>query len=151
METPVASRPARSPSTGRDSRGMTLIELMVVVVLIAVLASIAVPGYRQHLLRTHRTEAKRALLDVAAAQEKYYLQNDSYAGPSGLTTSPPAGLGIPTTTENGHYAVAIVSGDANAFSATATAQGGQVDDARCATFGIDETGVRTATSAGCWD
>ena len=133
-----------------DSGGMTLIELMVVVVLIAVLASIAVPGYRQHLLRTHRTEAKRALLDISAAQERFYLQNDSYAGPSGLTTSPPAGLGIPAVTENGHYAVAITDGDANAFSATATAQGGQADDTRCATFAIDQAGERTATSAGCW-
>jgi type IV pilus assembly protein PilE len=130
---------------------MTLIEVMVVVVLIAVLASIAVPGYRQHLLRAHRTEAKRALLDVAAAQERFYLQNDTYAGPSGLTTSPPTGLGIPALTENGHYAVAITAGDVNAFSATATARGGQADDTRCATFAIDQTGGKTATSAECWD
>jgi len=130
---------------------MTLIEVMVVVVLIAVLASIAMPGYRQHLLRTHRTEAKRALLDVAAAQERFYLQNDTYAGPSGLTASPPAGLGIPAPTENGHYAIAITGGDINAFSATATALGGQSDDTRCATFAIDQVGGKTATSAGCWD
>jgi len=130
---------------------MTLIEVMVVVVLIAVLASIAMPGYRQHLLRTHRTEAKRALLDVAAAQERFYLQNDTYAGPSGLTMSPPAGLGIPDLTENGHYAVAITDGDVNAFSATATARGRQADDTRCATFAIDQTGAKTATSAVCWN
>jgi type IV pilus assembly protein PilE len=134
-----------------DSRGLTLIELMVVVLIVTVLGTIAVPGYRQYVLRTNRTEAKRTLLDVAAAQERFYLQNDRYAGPSALETAPPAGLGIPRTTENSHYAIAINAGDANAFSATATAQGGQAQDARCASFTIDQAGAKTATNADCWN
>ena len=63
--------------------GFTLIELMIVIVVVAVLAAIAMPSYRQYVLRTHRTEAKRTLLNVAVAQEKFYLQNNTYAGPSG--------------------------------------------------------------------
>src|SRR4029450_13032529 len=78
-----------------DSRGFTLIELLVVVVIVTILATIAAPGYRQYLFRTNRTEAKRTLLNVAAAQERFYLQNNTYAGPSALETAPPAGLGIP--------------------------------------------------------
>jgi len=131
--------------------GLTLIELMVVVVIVAILASIAVPSYRHHLLRTHRTEAKRALLSISAAQERFYLQNNTYASSSELTIAPPAGLGIPATTENGHYEVAITSGTVTGFSATATAQGGQARDSRCATFTIDHAGSRTATSADCWN
>ncbi len=46
-------------------RGMTLIELVVVVAIIALLATIAVPSYRQFLLRSHRAEAK-----VGAAQPR---------------------------------------------------------------------------------
>jgi type IV pilus assembly protein PilE len=134
----------------RDLEGLTLIELMVVVVIVTILAMIAVPGYRQYVLRTNRTEAKRTLLDVAAAQERFYLQNNTYAGPSALETAPPAGLGIPGTTQNGHYAIVINAGDANAFTATATAQGGQARDARCASFTIDHAGAKTATSADCW-
>lgn len=135
----------------RDSRGLTLIELMVVVVIVAILASVAAPSYRQYALRTNRTEAKRTLLNVAAAQERFYLQNNTYAGPSALDTAPPAGLGIPNTTEHGHYSLAIDAADASAFSATATAQGGQADDARCASFTIDQAGTKTATNADCWN
>ena len=133
------------------ARGFTLIELMIVIVIVAVLAVIAVPSYRQYVLRTHRAEAKRTLLNLATAQEKYYLQNNSYAGPSALDIAPPAGLGLAATTEHGYYAVAITAGDVSAFSATATAQGAQTDDARCASFSIDHTGARTATNAECWD
>jgi type IV pilus assembly protein PilE len=134
-----------------EASGFTLIELMIVIVVVAILAAIAIPGYRQYVLRTNRTEAKRTLLNVAAAEEKFYLQNNTYAGPSALTTPPPAGLGIPGTTEHGHYTVAIDAADAATFSATATAQGGQAQDSRCASFTINQAGGRTATNADCWD
>lgn len=134
-----------------DSKGLTLIELMVAMMIIAIMATIAVPGYRQFMLRSNRVDAKRALLNVAAAQERFYLQNNTYAGPSGLEAAPPGGLGIPETTENGHYSIAIVAGDATVFSATATAQGNQAQDIRCASFTIDQSGAKTATSAECWN
>jgi type IV pilus assembly protein PilE len=134
-----------------DVRGLTLIELMIVIVVVAILATVAIPGYRQYVLRTNRTEAKRTLLNVAAAQEKFYLQNNTYAGPSALATAPPDGLGIPGTTEHGHYTVAIDAADAATFSATATAQGGQAQDSRCASFTINQAAARTATNADCWD
>jgi type IV pilus assembly protein PilE len=132
------------------SRGVTLIELMIVIVVVAILASIAVPSYRQYVLRSHRTEAKAALMNVAAAQEKFYLQNNTYTDE--LSDAPPDGLGIPDTTEHGNYTIAIAAGaDDTAFSATATATGGQAQDTRCATFTIDQAGVKTATNAECWD
>ena len=61
---------------------------------VAVLAAIAVPSYRQYVLRSHRAEAKTALLNVAAAQERFYLQNNTYT--TDLTSAPtatPPGLG----------------------------------------------------------
>lgn len=132
------------------SRGVTLIELMIVIVVVAILASIAIPSYRQYVLRSHRTEAKTALMNLAAAQEKFYLQNNTYTDE--LTDAPPDGLGIPSTTENGNYTIAITAGsDATAFSATATATGGQAQDTRCASFTINQAGVKTATNADCWD
>ena len=133
------------------SQGLTLIELMVAMLIVAVLAAIAAPGSRQFVLRTNRVEAKSALLNVAAAQERFYLQNNAYAGPSGLEAAPPDGLGIAGTTEHGHYSIAIVAGDAAVFSATATARGGQAQDMRCASFAIDQSGAKTATSAECWN
>jgi type IV pilus assembly protein PilE len=145
-------------NTMRRQRGMTLIELMIVVVIVAVLASIAVPSYRSYVLRTHRVEAKTALLNLAAAQEKHYLQNNTYAANSALTTAPPGGLGLPATTENGWYTVAIASGaNAAGYSATATATGTQVDDTDCVSFTITALSVKTAKKQGgaastvCWD
>jgi type IV pilus assembly protein PilE len=130
-------------------RGITLIELIVVIAIVGVLASIAIPSYRQYLLRSHRSEAKSALLNLAAAQEKFYLQNNTYT--TALTTAPPAGLGLTATTVNGHYTVAIAAGaNAAGFTATATAAGGQAQDTHCASFTITQAGTRTATSADCW-
>ena len=62
----------------RAERGVTLIELMTVVV-ITMLASIAVPSYRRYMLRSQRTDGGTARLQLQAAQEKYYLQNNAYA------------------------------------------------------------------------
>lgn len=138
-------------------KGVTLIELMIVIIVVAILASIAVPSYRQYVLRTHRTEAKTALLNLAAAQEKFYLQNNTYAADSALSTAPPAGLGLSSTTENGWYAIAITAASATAFSATATATGAQTADSDCATLTLTGLGVKSATKSGggastvCWD
>jgi type IV pilus assembly protein PilE len=132
------------------SAGMTLIELMIVVAIVALLAAIAVPSYRQYVLRANRTEATTALLQLAAAQEKFYLQNNTYAGNALIDTAPPAGLGLSATTDGGRYTVAITAANAAAFSATATAAGAQAADATCATFTINQAGARTATSADCW-
>lgn len=143
---------SRVPGAGRTRmRGVTLVELIIVLVVVGVLASIAVPSYRQYVLRTHRVEAKAALMKIASAQEQYYLQNNTYADTSALDTAPPGGLGIPESTENGWYDIAIVDGDADAFSATATAAGTQAVDTHCASFSIDQAGVKDATNADCWE
>src|SRR5690606_27341297 len=69
-----------SMQTIRHLRGVTLIELRPVIVVVAILRTIAVSSYRSYLLRTNRTEARMALLRVQAAQEKFFLQNNRYAG-----------------------------------------------------------------------
>jgi type IV pilus assembly protein PilE len=129
-------------------RGMTLIELVIVVAIVALLATVAIPSYRQFLLRSHRAEAKSALLNLAAAQEKFYLQNNTYT--EELADAPPDGLGLTATTVNGHFTVTIDDADADSFTATATAAGGQAQDSHCASFTINQAGTRTATSDDCW-
>lgn len=135
--------------TGARSRGVTLIELVIVTVVVAILASIALPGYGRYVLRAHRTDAKAALLAIATAQEQFHLQNNRYA--SSLSAAPPEGLGMTQDTPNGRYAMQLDAGtDGASFTASATAVGPQMKDAQCRTFAIDQFGVKSATHADCW-
>jgi type IV pilus assembly protein PilE len=140
-------------------RGVTLLELMAVVVIIGILASIAIPSYRTYLLRAQRTDATAALLRIAAAQEKFYLQNNRYATNAELDDAPPAGLGIPAT-EHGYYTVSTASVDNSldfTASAVTVAGGAQAKDVQCVTFTINQSGTRTALDSAdavntnnCW-
>ncbi len=137
-----------------QSQGMTLVELMIVVVIISILTMIAVPGYRQYSERAQRTEAKNALLQLANNQERFYLQNNTYTDDLAL-------LGFPAgTSEKGVYTLNVPVANANTYQATAvpTPGGGvngrdQTSDDDCASFSINAQGVRTATpdpDAKCW-
>src|SRR5210317_1723482 len=97
-------------------RGVTLIELMIVVVVISILAVIAYPNYREFVARAKRNEAKAALLKIATNQERFYLQNNTY-------TCDMTRLGFPVSgefvTESGTYTVDISSCTADNFDAAA--------------------------------
>lgn len=141
-------------SIGRQ-RGVTLLELMAVISILAILASIALPTYRRYLIRSQRTEAKIALLQLQTAQEKFYMQNNAFT--DNLTDASPAGLGLAETTETGKYTIAVdLAEDGQTYDATATPAegGGQADDADCATFSINQRGTKDVTGpAGvqtCW-
>ena len=133
----------------RRIAGVTLIELMIVVVVVAILGLIAVPSYRQYTIRAQRTEAKSALLQLQANQEKWYLQNNQY-------TDDAEDLGFAgALTEHGVYSIAIApaaGGLTQGYVATAapTAAGGtngvnMSDDAECTAFTITSQGQRSAT------
>ena len=137
----------------KSQRGVTLIELMVVIVVLAILASIAVPSYRRYVMRSNRTEATAALLQVRIAQEKFFLQNGQYAVDGALSTAPPAGLGIPAETASGYYTIALVRPTPTTYTVTATAANGQVDDTDCARLTINESGTRGSSPdpiEKCW-
>ncbi len=134
---------------GRLAGGMSLVELLTVISVVAILSSIAVASYRQYIRRANRTDATTALLSIQAAEEKWFLQNNTYT--SNLTNAPPTGLGFATTTTNGYYNLTLVA-TATTYTVTATATGGQASDTTCPTFTIDDQGVRgpTATASTCW-
>jgi len=138
----------------KNQRGVTLIELMIVIVVVAILGSFAVPAYRNYVMRAQRTDATVALMRLAAAQEKFYMQNNTYT--TNFAAAPPAGLGIPTTEAN-LYVLAVPNANAQGFTATAIAQGAQVADAACQTYSINQLGTKTALNGGgadnsleCW-
>src|SRR5208283_4009558 len=63
----------------RRSAGITLIELIIVMVIVAIMASIAIPSYNSYVLKSHRTEAKTALLDLASMEERYFSTQNVYS------------------------------------------------------------------------
>lgn len=125
-------------------RGVTLIELMVVVAIVAILGTIAVGNYRSHAIRSNRAEAKAALLRIQAAQEKYYLSRNTYGTL--------AQLNLPATTERRIYTIAVENPNVTGYTARATATGTQAADTDCPVFTIDAQGQRQPTpgTSPCW-
>lgn len=133
-------------------RGFTLVELLVCIVIAALLASIALPSWRDTVTRSRRADAAAALYAVAAAQERYRLVHGRYANAAG--PAPPVGLGLDRS-ERGWYALDIEAADATRFTASARPAPGspQATDAACRIMTIDETGRRGSTPQPpdtCW-
>lgn len=128
------------------SRGFTLIEVMITVVIVGILASIAYPSYQQYVLRSNRAEAKAILMETAQFMERYFTTNNTYAGaavPSAVSPKGSIGGGI-------RYNIGFSAGPAaNTYTLQAVPSGGQAADA-CGTLTLNQAGARTPTTAGCW-
>lgn len=138
-----------------NSQGFTLIELLIVVAIMGVLASIALPAYQNSVLRSSRAEAKSELLQVASDQERYFSNFNTYVDDA-TPLNTPVVASRDRTTQNGFYLISVAAcgGGAitNCFLATATAQGEQTADT-CTTLTISDTGARGATgdtTNECW-
>jgi len=139
----------RLPTLKSAPRGFTLIELMVVVAVIAVIALIAYPSFVEQLRRSRRSDASAALQRLQLAQERFRASNTSY----GAT---PAAVGESATSQSSYYALSFSGVSATGYTATATAQGAQAGDGKCAkltlTFagGAATRGSSPSDPSVCW-
>jgi type IV pilus assembly protein PilE len=154
----------------RRNRGFTLVELIVAMVILATLAAIAIPSYNQYVLKSHRTEAKSALMDAASLEERYFSTSNLYTS-NGMNL----GYGIagpPVPVGTGYYVISVITavapvaptaavpgGTPATFTITAVPAAGsmQVSDTACASFSINSQGQQTALTSGgtdntanCW-
>jgi len=164
MKADNMSASPRQTSRARAA-GFTLVELMITVVIATILLSIAIPLYLHQIRESRRTDARSALLELAAREERYLDTNNAYTnvasnlGYSGFgSTSYPVGNG-------GYYyikSVTVAAGTGTTpptftLEADPIPGKGQDQDADCAKFFVDSKGDQTAQNSSgaannstCW-
>jgi len=136
----VLIRPARA-----IVHGMTLIELLIVLAVMGILLSIAIPGYSSYMLRVHRSEAIRLLLQASICQQRIYAGSGSYDTSQCRPVS-----------EHQRYRISYISPDTQEqnYMAMASPQGAQLDDP-CGSLSLDQSGTRGISGSNisavkCW-
>lgn len=153
-----------------NTKGFTLIELMITVAIVGILAGIAYPSYVDSVMKSRRADAKGALLGLANAMERRFTETNSYCNAGGTGGADTCGTGgindtgtpsIFSTTSpvdggTAAYNLTINAATASAYTLHAARTGAQATD-KCGTLTLTHTGAKDITSqdtgvtaAECW-
>ena len=105
------------------ARGFTLVELMVTLVVVAILMAIAIPTYRQSVIKSNRRAAQAVMMEMVSRQEQYFVANRVYATKAELNYNLP-----PEVDANYEYDFVIDAGPPPSVTVDFTAEGGQAGD-----------------------
>lgn len=133
-------------------RGFTLIEVMIVVVIVAILASIAYPAYQDSVRKTHRANAEADLVTLANYLDRFYSENFRYDQDRfGNAVSLPFSVSPQDGTVR--YSLGFSAGPTTTtYTLQASPQGPQSNDT-CGNLTLTNTGAKGAsggTVAECW-
>ncbi len=127
------------------SRGFTLVEVLIVVVILGILAAIAYPSYSEQVRKSRRSDGKVVLVETAQRLERCYTEFNSYNHASCTVT-------FPLESVEKYYDVTAPILTASTYSLTATPKGVH-HDADCTTLTLDHRNQRGATGNDptvCW-
>jgi type IV pilus assembly protein PilE len=147
--------------SSNTNQGFSLMELLIVIAIVGILAAVAYPSYTDSVRKSNRADARIALTEAAARQEREFSQSGSYVSNTDrdkLVTNPDG-----ESSPEGYYEITVdnttstsgcsVAGAApfSCFLITATAKGTQSNDTACATLTLNHLGQKGSTGGGeCW-
>lgn len=138
----------------KKTAGFTLIELMLIVAIIGILASVAYSSYGDSIRKSRRADAKAALSSAALALERYYTEKNTYLNAT-LGDSPssifPDHSPIQQAHSSAYYILSISNQGVNTYTLNATPTNIMASD-NCGTLTLDHLGQKGAalSVAQCW-
>ena len=128
-------------------RGLSLVELLVVMAVLAILAAVGYPLYSEQVQKSRRGDAQGVLLDLANQLEQHRATQPN-TGYTGFVINDFAGL-WDAIDDAYDFTVALNVATPFNYTLTAAPTGGQAGD-RCGNLTLDEMGSRVAAEANCW-
>ena len=140
--------------------GVTLIELMVVVAIVAAIFAFAFPSYDRYIVRAKRAVGQNMLMQVADRQQQFFMDNKRFAADLtnlGFGANPfivdDDGAGTVAGDTDAVYSLALSNVTATTWTATATPVGAQLSrDTFCGNLTINQAGAKGKSGAAdnCW-
>jgi len=151
----------KNPTKSRNAqRGFSLIELMIVVAIIAVISAFAYPSYDRYVIKTKRSVAQNALLQVADRQQQFFMDNKRFAAditnlgfPANPYVVDDNGTSTVASDADAVYSLSLSNVTATTWTATATPLNSQLSrDTYCGSLTITQTGAKSKSGASdeCW-
>ena len=133
-----------SQKTRSKIKGFTLIELMIVIVIVGILASIVVPSYMDSIKKGKRADAQGVLMNAANNMERFFTSNGNYSGAAAGTTF----INQAPTTGTAIYNVSVEpTASSYVLTAAPVDPGSMAGDG---SFTLSSTGARTWGANNCW-
>ena len=143
-----------------NERGFTIIEVMIVAAIMVILTALAVPSYRNFIVRSVRTQAKSTLMLIADRQEQFFLDNKAYTGDIknlGFKGNPMYvdrdGAEVAAASTDRVYKIQLTNTSATTYTAQAVPELHQAaGDTACGTMSLTHAGQRSQSGSGadCW-